>query len=558
MVKRNNSLKLGIILVLCACFSAVAQENRYVIFFTDKDHSSYSIDRPEEFLSLRAIERRENQNIAITAEDLPVSQAYLDSLSAKKIDSYHQSKWFNATIVQADSVELLSLNSASYIDTIIFVGPGAKLRNPYAGNSASINGNSNLENAENATNTTIDPADKISLTQNTMLGVDEMHEAGFMGEGMLIGVFDGGFNNVDGIPAFDHLFEENKIIATRNFVDNNDSIYQFSDHGTSALSCIAGYIPEVFIGTAPNASFVLCVTEDVQGEYRVEEFNWTFAAEYADSLGVDVINTSLGYSTFLDSNMNYTYDDLDGQTAFITRASAIAAKKGIVLVNSAGNEGGNSWRYVSAPADAENILSVGAVNARFEKASFSSIGPTADGRLKPEISALGTDVVVVDESGGISYARGTSFASPLVAGLVAGFWQANPTLNNDEVMNRIKMSGHKASSPNNELGYGVPDFSRAMEQKILGAYTESAESFKLYPNPISNDKLFVKISRDHLHQDIDICLFNNAGVVVKKSSFTDYQISNPLIIDFSDILPGIYFIKVVSRETSEAAKVVNF
>lgn len=554
MVK--NNYRFLSLLILFLGFAAEAQENRFVVFFKDKNHSTFSIDNPEAFLSPKSIERRVSQDIAITFEDLPVSGAYLDSLKALEIKYYHLSKWFNATIIQADSSELEKLFGVSYIDSIIYVGPGGKLKNPFISNSEAQD--TMVGDTEEAKDFSVDYNASLSLQQNEMLGVDAMHEQGFMGEGMLVAVFDGGFINVDEVAGFDHLFSDNRIIATKNFVANDDSVYQYNDHGTNVLSCLAGYIPEKYIGTAPNASFILCVSEDVQGEYRVEEFNWIFAAEFADSLGVDIINTSLGYSTFSDGAMNYIYEDLDGQTTYISKANAIAASKGIVLVNSAGNEGSVPWKYISAPADADSILSVGAVNNKFERASFSSVGPTSDGRLKPEVAALGENVQVINQTGSLSFSRGTSFASPLLAGLVTGFWQANPSLSNVEVINRIKFSGHKANSPNNDLGYGIPNFSRAMSQEILGTQIKNPQSFRIYPNPIINNKLYVKVSKEHSQQDMEIYLYNSAGKVIKKQVFLNDRLTEPIVIDFIDVLPGIYFINVISEKTSEAAKVVNF
>lgn len=554
MVKNNYKL-LSLLFVFLG-FAAEAQENRFVVFFRDKNHSTFSIDNPEAFLSPKSIERRVSQDIAITFEDLPVSGAYLDSLKALEIKYYHLSKWFNATIIQADSSELEKLSEVSYIDSIIYVGPGGKLKNPYITYSEAQD--NTVGGTEEAKDFSVDFNANLSLQQNEMLGVDAMHEQGFMGEGMLVGVFDGGFNNVDEVAGFDHLFADNRIIATKNFVANDDSVYQYNDHGTNVLSCLAGYIPEKYIGTAPNASYILCVSEDVQGEYRVEEFNWIFAAEFADSLGVDIINTSLGYSTFSDGAMNYTYEDLDGQTTYISKANAIAASKGIVLVNSAGNEGSVPWKYISAPADADSILSVGAVNNKFEKASFSSVGPTSDGRLKPEVAALGENVQVINHTGSLSFSRGTSFASPLLAGLVTGFWQANSSLSNVEVINRIKFSGHKASSPNNELGYGIPNFSRAMNQEILATQIKNPQSFRIFPNPIINNKLYIKVAKEHAQQNMEIYLYDSAGKIVKQQVFLNDRLMEPMVIDFADVLPGIYFINVISEKTSEAAKVVNF
>lgn len=524
-----------------------------MVFFTDKENSIFSIDRPEEFLAERAIERRIKQEIEIKPEDLPVSPAYLDSLKQRDIRYYHQSKWLNGTLIEADSAVVAGLQNASFVDTILYIAPGTKLKNPY-GFKAEISAGANGE-----TESAIKPQHNINLPQHKMMDVGSMHEQGYLGEGMLVGVFDGGFEKVDEVAGFQHLFDEKKILTAKNFVANNDSVYQYSSHGTHALSCIAGYIPEKYVGTAPNASFILCVTEDVVGEYRIEEYNWLFAAEFADSLGVDVINTSLGYNTFSDASMNYTYEQFDGRTTIITQAAAIAASKGIVLVTSAGNEGNDTWKYISAPADADSMLAVGAVDLHYNRAGFSSLGPTADGRLKPEVAALGLDVVVVTKSGNLGTSRGTSFAAPLMTGLMTGFWQANPDLSSLEVMNRIKLSGHQAVSPGNETGFGVPSFTRAMNQEILGSYTDDPQSFILYPNPIINSRLYIQPEERNIAHDMEIFLYNNTGKIIKRKRVPGGgRIPEPYILDFSDVAPGIYIINVVSKTTSEAAKVVNF
>ena len=551
MVK--NKFILVFLFALGNAFLAYGQENRFMLFFSDKNHSVYSIDRPEEFLSQRAIERRANQHIDITPEDLPVSAAYLDSLKERNIKYYHQTKWMNGVLIEVDSALLPGLQKASFVDTIMYIAPGAKLKNPYDFSPPVSNmdeGNMQRE---------IKPEDHVALPQNKMMEVGAMHKEGYMGEGMLIGVFDGGFENVDKVEGFRHLFDENRILATKNFVANDDSVYQYSNHGTHALSCIAGFIPDKFIGTAPNASFLLCVTEDVQGEYRIEEYNWLFAAEFADSLGVDVINTSLGYNTFSDASMNYTYEEFDGKTTVITRAASIAAKKGIVLVTSAGNEGNNEWKYISAPADADSVLAVGAVDLNLKKAFFSSLGPTADGRLKPEVSAFGSDVVVINRSGNLATARGTSFSAPLMTGVVAGFWQANPELTAQQVIARVRLAGHKAAAPNNELGYGVPSFDRAMSGEILGVRNVRLESFAVYPNPIINGRLYLQPKASGTSQEREIYLYNSTGTLVKQINIPPGKgLHGPFVFDFSDVAPGIYIINMVSRNTSEAVKVVNF
>ena len=550
----RNRLLLSLGLFLFAASFLQAQENRFVVFFHDKDHSAYTLESPESFLTARALARRERQNIPLTFNDLPVSEAYLDSLKAAGIPYFHTTKWFNAALIQTDSTKLNALIQASYVDTVIYVAPGAKLKNPYGNAKLAF-----MESEEATNGATGYVEDDIALDQNIALGVDKMHEQGYKGEGMLVAVFDGGFTNADKNPAFATLFEEDRVVATRNFVVNNDSVYQYDDHGARALSLIAGYIPGQFIGTAPEAGFVLCVTEDVAGEYRIEEYNWLFAAEFADSLGVDVVNTSLGYNLFSDSSMDYTYEDLDGETAVITRASTIAASKGMLLVTSAGNEGNKPWKYISAPADADSILAVGAIfTETFNRAAFSSFGPTADGRIKPDVSAPGYGVALVSTAGTLSFGNGTSFAAPLVTGLTTGFWQANPELNNLEVIERIKMSGTKALSPNNELGYGVPNFQRAMDEVILGTFTKIPKSFRIYPNPVVNNKLVIEMANPLSSEEVEVFLYDSTGKLIRKEILAGQHLAEKFFLNFYGILPGVYIINVVTARTSEAAKIIKF
>lgn len=529
-----------------------AQDNRFVVYFTDKPTTGYSLNAPEEFLSERAIQRRIDQNIPITVSDIPVNEAYIDSLKENGIEVYHRSRWLNAVLIQTDSAKLTSLEKFSFIKDIVYVAPGTRLKP--SGNIKSAPETSGVPQSRSSNQNEIIPLD-----QNVMMGVPQMHEQGFMGQGMLVGVFDGGFLKVNELEAFAPLYEENRIAAAKNFVVNSDDVYQYSDHGTRALSVIGGYLPATFIGTAPKANFILCVTEDVSGEYRIEEYNWLFAAEYADSAGVDIINTSLGYNSFSDSTMNYSYGDLNGRTAIITRASAIAAGKGIVLVTSAGNEGEGPWKYISAPADADSILAVGAVfKEGYEKVPFSSIGPTADGRIKPDVAALGYRVSSINRTGDITPANGTSFAAPLVTGLVAGFWQANPTLGNIEVIERIKMSGHRSSSPNNNTGHGVPHFARAMEEAILKAFQKEVQSFRAYPNPVIYDQINIELATGRTAETFTIFLYDSAGKMIREMNVQDHHTAEVLNLDLEDLRPGIYIINLVTSKTSEAVKIVKF
>ncbi|MFW5762501.1 MAG: S8 family peptidase [Cyclobacteriaceae bacterium] len=409
-----------------------AQTNRYVVFFTDKQNNTYSIEQPEEFLSERAIQRRTRQNIAITGKDLPPTQAYLNELADKGAKILYTSRWMNAALVEADESMIPTIESLAAVARLEYVALGDS-RARRSGYSFSFRNSRRQELS--------------TRLQNEMIGIDNMHSAGLKGENMWIAIFDGGFQGADTIRYFRHLYDNNKVMATRDFVGHGADVYRYDDHGTNVFSCLGGYDPQLYSGTAPQASYVLCVTEAVNSEFRVEEYNWLFAAEYADSLGVDIINSSLGYSTFDDRGMDYTYDDLDGDKAVITRAADYAASVGMLVVTSAGNERNNNWKYIVAPADADTILAVGAVNSIFNPTNFTSAGPTVDGRVKPEVAALGEGVRLVNNAGTVTSNNGTSFASPLIAGLAAGVWQAKPELTNMEVIQLLKSSASQSMDP---------------------------------------------------------------------------------------------------------------
>ena len=388
-----------------------------MIFFTDKSGSAYSIEQPEQFLSKRALQRRLDQNIKITSLDLPVSEQYLDALSTQPLQVYFATKWMNGVLVEMDESELQNIQTLSFVKDVELVAHGSKMNNQQnGGRKRSVRENEIMSYDGQETK-----------QQNEFIGVDDMHESGYRGEDMLIAVFDSGFEHVNTSSFFSHIFSQERLYSSKDFIKGSDNVFQYDTHGSKVLSCIAGLKEGVYSGTAPRADLVLCVTEDIKSEYKIEEYNWLFAAEFADSLGADIISSSVGYSYFDDDRMDYTYDDFDGKTAVVSRAATMAAARGMLVVCSNGNEGNNSWTYLNAPADADSVLSVGAADYDLQKSNFSSFGPTSDGRIKPDISALGSWVKVALREE-VSYANGTSFSTPMVAGLAAGLWQAFPHL----------------------------------------------------------------------------------------------------------------------------------
>ncbi|MCC5932201.1 MAG: S8 family serine peptidase [Cyclobacteriaceae bacterium] len=544
----NKSVNLGVCLFFVFfSLELKAEINRYVVYLADKEQNNYSLSQPQEFMTSDALMRRERQGIALDISDLPVSGAYLNELKLKGVPVFFSSKWLNAVLVEAGEDQLSELESLPFVSKIEFVAPGARLLYENTGGRNRKKGTQEIE---------ISPAERASThAQNRMLGIDKMHEKGFKGRGIKIAVFDSGFRNVDNSIFFEQVKNENRFIATRDFIRNSNSVYQFDFHGSRVLSCIAAYRENEFIGTAYESDFILCVTEDVSSEYRIEEYNWLFAAEYADSIGVDIINSSVGYSYFDDASMDYTYQDMDGRTAIISRAAAFAARKGMIVVASNGNEGNKTWRYINAPADADSIISVGSVDLDQEKSFFSSFGPTSDGRIKPELSALGAGTSIVTGNN-IGMSNGTSFSTPLIAGLVAGFWQALPELSNMEVIYYLKNAASRSDSPDTLVGYGIPNFMSAyalatnLEQDIQ-------DRFIVYPNPVDNTRKIYINSTDFSRPGmVVIDFFDLKGNKLISYNFDETTKDDVLELDVTQLIPGHYIFTCSTGQKVRKAKLI--
>ncbi len=452
-------------------------EHKYWIQFTDKNGSEYDLDHPEAYLSPRAIVRRERQNIPVKYNDLPVSRPYIQAVRNLGATVYNRSKWFNSiTVTVPDSGVLSQILALPFVKNSQRVaryhfdaGPEMKLSVPR-----------DLKRRNLAYNY------GAGYTQIRMIGGDALHDMGFRGENMLIGVLDAGFAGVEYLRAFERLRQEGRIKATHNFVDPTQDVYRFSSHGCYVLSTMAAEVEGLMVGTAPRASYALLVTEDVSVELLVEEDNWVAGAEFADSIGVDVCNTSLGYTTFDDSSMNHHYYEMDGNTTLITRAADLAASKGMLMVNSAGNSGNSNWHYIGAPADGDSVLAVGAVNKDSIPADFSSYGPAFDGDIKPNVAALGWDTYLWAFDDSVRTGSGTSFSSPIIAGMAACLWQAFPEKNNMDIFRAIERSGSQYEHPDDRVGYGIPNFSEAAFYLAGGADAKVKDSLvTVSPNPTS-------------------------------------------------------------------------
>ena len=427
---------------------------KFMVVFTDKASSGFSLERPAEFLSERALQRRIRQGLYPDTLDLPVSRRYVDSLERLGLRVHSTSRWLNAAAVLADSAAMVRVGELGFVDTVLRLGrffeptlqKESKSRRP--------------QRREDFLET--DNPYGFAHAQIALLNGDSLHALGFRGRGVLIAVLDGGFTRLDEMAVFDSLFFQKQLLLTRDVVDGDDYVFESASHGAQVLSTMAAHFPGVMVGTAPEAFYACLKTEEVRGEYLFEEFNWVVGLELADSLGADVVNSSLGYNLFDDTTMNYTHAALDGKTAMASRGAAIAARKGMLVVSSAGNDGSTPWRRIDIPADAEGILAVGALRPNGKRAPFSSLGPTADGRIKPEVVAPGVRVVTGSPyAPRLSMASGTSVAAPLVAGLAACLWQAFPDKSNAEIIQAILQSSDQYENPDNERGFGLPDFMKA-------------------------------------------------------------------------------------------------
>lgn len=420
----------------------------YRLTLTDKNGTPFSLSKPEKYLSKKAIERRRKQGLGIDSTDLPLSPKHIRTVSKTGVKIVGQSKWNNTLLVHGnDSAameRLINLPCVSEVKKVWRSPDSTTIQKRVAHEMT-------LQTAKGMKPSHYGMAD----LQIELLNGKKLHEAGFRGEGITMAIFDGGYMNVDKIPALKNV----RILGTRDFAfPRCADVYAEPDHGTSVLSCIATNQPETYVGTAPAADFWLVRCEDVQIESLAEEDFWAMAAEFADSVGVDVINSSLGYTSFDDPTMNHRYSEMDGKTALNSRTASLLANKGIILVNSAGNYGMTTWKKINFPSDAFDILSVGALSPDKVNARFSSIGPTNDGRVKPDVMSLGGPSQVINGDGKIAGKNGTSFAAPILAGMVACLRQALPNLTAKEIIELVRQSGDNYDTPNNIFGYGIPDF----------------------------------------------------------------------------------------------------
>jgi subtilisin family serine protease len=467
-----------------------AQE-RHIIELKDKRATALSLNRPQDFLSARSLDRRRRQGINIDSSDLPVCQVYIDSIQRiRNVVVLNASKWLNQIAIQTgDAQALKRIRSFPFVKSVT---------------QASFRSLSRRDDIDLTEETFTDAPTRIRESTTSMLnyGLNRsqidihkgafLHDRGYRGQGMVIAMLDAGYDRFLTNPAFDSLRRNGLVMATWDFVAGESTVHEDNAHGANCLSIMAANMPGKMVGTAPNAGYLLFRTEDVASEYRIEEHFWAVGAERADSMGADVISSSLGYTDFDDPSMNHSYADMNGRTTMVTRAADMAASRGMIVCNSAGNSGASSWKYIGAPADGDSVLAIGAVDAKGSIASFSSFGPTSDGRVKPDLASVGAGTFVALPDGNIAQGNGTSYAAPNLAGLIACLWQAFPEFKNQEIINAVKQSADRYVSPNDRTGYGIPDMSAAFEilSRIRTYRQQEAllgqDRIRVYPVPFSD------------------------------------------------------------------------
>lgn len=527
--------KIIISVFVFICFSAIESHSqtryKYLVLFKDKNSSPYSTNQPLNYLSQRAINRRFKQGITVKESDLPPNPSYISSVQQTGATIIYKTRWMNGVLVEATATQKNAILGLSFVKGIEFNRALKQVRVRNSFDKFEVEKTADLNYGD-------------ATAQIEMLGVNTMHNRGYHAENQLIAVLDDGFYNVNNSACLQHLFTNNKVLKVYDFVDNDATVYAQGGHGTAVLSTIAGYIENQMISPAYEASFALFRTEDVATETRLEEANWLFAAEMADSLGADVINTSLGYSTFDDPNENYTTTQMDGKTALCTRAADLAAERGMVVVISAGNSGNSSWGIITAPADADSVLAVGAVSRSGVYASFSSRGNTADGRTKPDVVAVGSQTALCNTSGFAATSNGTSFSAPLISGMVAGFWQANPHLTANEVLSCIRKSGHQFSSPTIQLGYGKGNFVRAdsvaKAEFLVSSIAPDNQLVSVEMLPSNKSEIKIKFSNALINNQLRISLIDQTAkqiVFQETSLLTQNTLSK--VVSINELKPDL-------------------
>jgi len=568
--KRSMLSLLSSVLLSAFCLSAYAQNpNCYRITFSDKNNSPYSINRPEEYLSPRAIAKRERFNISITEQDLPVNPQYIEAIlnfSSEPSQIISKSKWDNSVVIfypETEDCHDIIANMLNHFSFVIDTLPVAYYQLPFRTEEPDEkNVNYQSQSFKSILSSSCDydygnSIDNIKLHKGELL-----HKAGFCGEGMLICAFDGGWEGFDTISYFKFLYDNGQILGTRDLMPVVNNIYiGGGGHGTAVASMMVSNIQGRMIGVAPQANYFFIRTENPWSENLLEEDFWAYAAEIADSLGADVVSSSVAYNTFDYEWQNlYTSTHNNGLASIASRAASILAQKGVIVVQAAGNSGLVEWRYILRPADAFDILAVGMVNISGNEVAWSSYGPSSDGRVKPDVAALGERVWIINAAGKIVRILygGTSAATPIIAGLSACLWQALPQYSAIELMQLIRESGDRANNPDDRTGYGIPNFYQCYLDNMNSVPENKSSAFLVYPNPTTG-KLQIRsgqVDEWTSGQAIDIEVFDVFGRKQKAESRRQKGVRE-VVMDISHLSQGIYILRITADGNIYTKKIVK-
>lgn len=521
-------LFFGFWLMFCQGHS---QETNYFFYvqLSDKKNSPFSLEEPLEYLSERAIERRKFFSISLDSTDLPINPSYLNLIQQTGAKIHCCSKWLNGlTVLLQDSNLMANIRSLPFVKWTQYTG---KTTSP----SAKISKKTKFKV----------PAEQNDYAnQIKQVGGDYLLKNGLRGKNIHIGVLDAGFTHVNINPAFGSLRLQNRLLGTKDIVSLSDlDIFEAHFHGANVLSIMTANLPEQYIGSAPDASYWLIRTENDSSEYLVEIDFWVAGIEYADSVGVDLVNSSLSYTIFDESSMDFQYEDMNGENSRASRAATIAAQKGIIVVVSAGNEGNKTWKYIGSPADAKETITVGGVTADGNPSAFSSFGPTFDGRVKPEICARGTSVEMIDVNGNLTYGNGTSYAAPIITGLMAGYLQyfkenqIHITIH--EILQSIFRTGNLYFNPTDQMGYGIPNFQAALENYLTKNEMIIANNVRWFINK-SDETIHIQLPKEIVGEKVQVRVYSDMGILMHQQEIS----SEEIIISTSSFLPGIYLIHI--------------
>jgi subtilisin family serine protease len=548
-------MKFFFTLLTALSFTTVfCQNTKWIIQFTDKNNSPYSISNPSQFLSQKAIDRRAKYHIAIDNTDLPVNPSYVQQVVALGATYLNQSKWLNQILIScSDSAILDSINVLPFVKSRIAVGLVTSKNKKIEEKIQPIKSSSFAIAA--GMGDTLDygaSSDQVHIHHGEFL-----HNKGYTGDGITIAILDAGFYHYKELSAFDSIRVNNQVLSEKDFVAFDNSVDEDNVHGMYCLSTIAANVPGEMIGTAPHAKFLLLRSEDASSEKPIEEQNWVAAAEFADSAGADMISSSLGYFYFDDPSFNHSYADIYANTTIVSRGAEMAANKGMIVTNSAGNEGNSAWRYIIFPADADSVCAVGAINSDSVIAPFSSLG--YPGKVKPNIVSVGWNTTIWGTNNVPVAGSGTSFSNPNINGLIACLWEAFPEYNNMTILNAVYQSSNKYNNPDSSFGYGIPDMHKAY--LIL----KKKQNIELYGNDwlFANPDTFTNIIHVKLIGQTDgnakFFLIDVNGNIIKTISLTTEQqeVYDTSFVNLDNLLPENYFIKYSDSITTRTITVTK-